>query len=73
MENKKHLPVNEDWIEYYMTLEGIRRTGVVNMWGAYPYLQACFPDKLTDEEARDILCNWIRNYDELNRRFGWQK
>jgi hypothetical protein len=59
-------------MEYYKTLEGIRRTGVVNMWGAGPYLQACFTD-LSEEKAKDILLSWIANYDELNERFGWQK
>jgi hypothetical protein len=71
-ENEKY-PIREDWEEYYFTLEGIRRTGVVNMWGAHPYLQACYPNDLSDEEARQILCNWIHNYDKLNEKYGWQK
>jgi hypothetical protein len=64
-------PIREDWEEYYKTLEGIRRTGVVNMWGAAPYLKACYP-KMSEAEANEILCNWISNYNELNQRFGWQ-
>lgn len=71
-ENEKY-PIKEEWVDYYMTLEGIRRTGVVNMWGAHPYLQACYPKKLSDREAQEVLCNWIHNYDALNERFGWQK
>ena len=63
--------VNEEWEEYYKTLEGIRRTGVVNMFGAAPYLKECYPD-LTDKEAREILVNWISNYDALNKKYGWQ-
>jgi type II secretory pathway component PulK len=70
--NEKY-PIKEEWKQYYFTLEGIRRTGVVNMLGAAPYLQACFPSDLSEEEARQVLCNWIHNYDALNERFGWQK
>ena len=65
-------PLCEEWMEYYKTLEGIRRTGVVNMWGAAPYLKACYPD-IFEKKASDILLSWIANYDELNERFGWQK
>ena len=72
MENEKY-PIREDWLEYYHTLEAIRRTGVVNMWGSHPYLRECFPDELSDKEAQEVLCNWIHNYDKLNERFGWQK
>ena len=71
MSNNIH-PLCEEWMEYYKTLEGIRRTGIVNMWGSASYLQACFPD-LSEQKATDILLSWIANYDELNERFGWQK
>ena len=70
MENEKY-PIKEEWEEYYKTLEAIRRTGVVNMWGAHPYLNACYPD-MSDKEAQNILCNWIHNYDELNKKYGWR-
>ena len=72
MFDKETYPITEEWEEYYKTLEGIRRTGVVNMFGAAPVLNECYPD-LTKNEARDILCSWITNYDELNQRYGWQK
>ena len=71
MENEKY-PIREDWEEYYKTLEGIRRCGVVNMYGAGPVLRECFLD-LTVEEANDILVNWMRNYNELNQRYGWRE
>ena len=70
--NKEKHPICEEWIEYYKTLEDIRRTGVVNMWGAAPYLQACYTD-MSEQKSRDVLLSWIANYDELNERFGWQK
>ena len=63
--------IREDWEDYYKTLEAIRRTGVVNMFGAAPYLRECFP-KLSKDDANEILVNWIRNYDELNKKYGWR-
>ena len=69
-ENK--YPIKKEWEEYYKTLEGIRRTGVVNMWEADEVLRACCPE-LDYEEAKSILLNWIANYNELKERFGWQK
>ncbi len=66
-------PIKEDWLKYYKTLEAIRQSGITNMFGASPYLYEMFPDELTEEEARQVLCNWISNYDALNKRFGWQK
>jgi hypothetical protein len=70
METDKYL-IKEEWEEYYKVLEGIRRTGVCNMFGAAPYLKEFCPE-LSQKEASEILCNWIHNYDELNERFGWQ-
>ena len=63
--------IRKDWEDYYKTLEAIRRTGVVNMYGAAPYLRECFP-KLSKDDANEILVNWIRNYDELNKKYGWR-
>ena len=71
MKNEKH-PIREDWMEYYKTLEAIRRTGVVNMWGSSPYLKECHPN-MSEQESIDVLLSWINNYNELNERFGWQK
>jgi hypothetical protein len=71
MENEKY-PIREDWEDYYKTLEAIRRTGAVNMWGADIYLKECYID-LSEKDAKGILCNWIHNYNELNKRFGWQE
>ena len=65
-------PIREDWEEYYKTLEAIRRTGVVNMYGASPVLRECYSD-MTPEESNDILVNWMSNYKELNQKYGWQK
>lgn len=64
--------IREDWKEYYDVLEGIRRTGACNMWGSSPLLKEFCPE-LSEKEAGEILCNWIHNYNELNKKFGWQK
>ena len=69
MENK--YPIKKEWAEYYMVLEGIRRTGVVNMWGAAAYLKECCPE-LSEQQSQEILCNWISNYDELDKMYGWR-
>ena len=69
MENK--YPIKEEWEEYYKTLEAIRRTGVCNMWCANTYLKECYPG-MSDTESKEILCNWITNYDELNKKYGWR-
>jgi hypothetical protein len=68
-DNKYH--IKEEWEEYYKVLEGIRRTGVVNMFGAAPYLKEFCPE-LSEKESKEILCNWIHNYNELNKKYGWR-
>lgn len=71
MSNAEKYPIKEEWDEYYKVLEGIRRTGVCNMWGAAIYLKEFCPE-LSEKEASDILCNWISNYSVLNERYNWQ-
>lgn len=64
-------PIREEWEEYYKVLEGIRRTGVCNMWGASPYLKEFCPE-LSETLAQAVLVNWIHNYDKLNAKYGWR-
>ena len=61
--------IKEEWEHYYEVLEFIRESGITNMWGAAPYLaKYCNIDlKL----AKDILCSWIDNYNELNKKYSW--
>lgn len=68
---EKEYPIKEEWKDYYFTLEAIRRTGVVNMWGAAVYLKECYSE-MTEQEAGEILCNWISNYDKLNAIYNWR-
>ena len=46
---------------YWIYLEELRRSGVINMYGAAPYLEAAFG--LSREEAGQILVDWMKNYD----------
>lgn len=70
MADKKLYPIREEWEEYYKILEGIRRTGVVNMWGASPYLKEFCPE-LSEKESGEILCNWMTNYSKLAEKYEW--
>lgn len=70
MNNEKY-QIKPEWEEYYKVLEGIRRTGVCNMFCAAPYLKEFCPE-LSEELSNEILCNWIENYSELNQKYGWQ-
>lgn len=57
---------------YFNFLEELRQSGVTNMFGATPYLEAEF-DELTHSEAVEILKEWMKNYSELSKRLGWDK
>ena len=46
--------------EYWIYLENLRRTGIVNMYGAGVYLEMDFG--LSKQEARKILADWMHNY-----------
>lgn len=46
--------------KYWRYLEALRRTGIVNMYGATPYLMQDFG--LTRSEAKKILLDWMNNY-----------
>jgi hypothetical protein len=64
-------PIREEWEQYYKVLEAIRESGITNMFGAAPYLKEFCPE-LSHQESQAILVNWIRNYDELNKKYGWR-
>lgn len=70
-EKRENNTIREEWEEYYKVLEGIRRTGVTNMFGAAPYLKEFCPE-LSIEESQEILCNWMSNYTELNKKYGFR-
>ena len=47
--------------EYWIFLEKLRRSGVVNMYGAVPYLEARFG--IAKDEASKVLIDWMKHYD----------
>ena len=65
-ESKAH-SINHDWQEFYVVLEGIRRSGICNMFGAAPYLAGM--TGISEKEASKILVSWISNYDELKKLY----
>ena len=46
--------------EYWIYLEKLRRTGIVNMYGAGVYLETDFG--LSKSEAYRILADWMEKY-----------
>lgn len=58
--------------EMLLFLDGLRATGVTNMWGAAPYLDAEFPDLAkntkrgygSSKNAGKVLVYWIRTFSE---------
>ncbi len=61
--------IREDWEDYYLYLEDLRCSGVTNMYGATPYLQAEFG--ISEKLAGKILLNWMKNYSELCEIYNW--
>ena len=53
--------MNKNWINYYIYLETLRRSGVTNMYGAAIYLQEHFD--MDYSLAVIILGNWMDYYD----------
>lgn len=46
--------------KYWLYLENLRRSGVVNMFGAAQFIVREFG--VSTGEAHDILSDWMRNY-----------
>ena len=70
--NENTNPIREEWEQYYKVLEAIRESGITNMFGAAPYLKEFGPE-LSHKEAQAILVHWMRNYNELNKKYGWRE
>jgi hypothetical protein len=52
---------NDQLIDYYYFLDGLRESGVTNMYGAAPYLADEYD--MTTKYAREILAKWMQSYD----------
>ena len=57
---------NEEWIEYYQYLEVLRESGVTNMFGATPYIEAHF--EINRKEAKTFLINWMKPRQDRNSK-----
>jgi len=53
--------------KYYLYLDDLRESGVANMFGAAPYLQAAFPE-LSQREAMNILIDWMKTFGERQKK-----
>lgn len=62
-------PIHNEWAKYYKTLEDIRQSGIINMWGAAPVLAEY--EGITQQLAKDVLMSWISNYCELAKIYSW--
>mgnify|MGYP003136371512 FL=1 len=58
---------NPEWKDYYQYLEDLRVSGVVNMYGARPYLAEYMEEVSPNAvvSAATVLASWMRNYDAL--------
>lgn len=55
----------DEHLEY---LDGLRESGVTNMWGASPYLEEEFPDDFMNEkEAGKVLTYWMKTFSERHK------
>ena len=50
---------------YFEYLDGLRDSGLTNMFGASPYLQESFG--LNRYEAKDILLEWMRTFGQRHK------
>jgi hypothetical protein len=51
-----------DQVEMFKFLDDLRESGVVNMFGATPYIQREFG--LSRAEASKVLTSWMETFDE---------
>jgi uncharacterized protein YjgD (DUF1641 family) len=51
----------EELLKYVEYLDELRESGVINMFGAAPYLQKVFGITYR-KDAQDILSYWMKNY-----------
>ena len=56
---------NPEWNDYYIFLENLRQSGVVNMFGARPHLASYMELDDDPPNAATVLASWMKNYDAL--------
>lgn len=58
----EQIEVTKEHLEF---LNGLRRSGRTNMFGAGPYIEEFF--EVSKKEARHILKHWMENFKEEDR------
>lgn len=53
-------------LDYFHYLDGLRESGVTNMFGARPYLMEEFG--LDSKKAGDILSEWMRTFSDRHSK-----
>lgn len=48
---------------YFLFLDRLRESGVVNMFGAAPYLEVSFPELKKTKTARAVLLEWMESFE----------
>ena len=52
--------------KYLKFLDGLRKSGITNMFGAAPYIQETFPE-LSKTQAKEILAYWMKTFSERHK------
>lgn len=58
--NRESTDIERQALEY---LNELRNSGITNMFGAAPYIQAEFPE-ISRTEATGLLSLWMKNFNE---------
>jgi hypothetical protein len=60
---------DEDKNEYFEYLDDLRESGIVNMFGARPFLMKEFP-QLNKNEAGEIMSEWMKTFADRHKEQG---
>ena len=54
------MTTTSEYVDYFTYLDDLRESGVTNMFGARPYLEAEFD--LAKDEAGEVLSAWMKTF-----------
>ena len=52
--------------EKFLFLDGLRKSGVCNMYGATPYLMERY--QISRDDAIKVLAEWMQTFDERHKK-----
>jgi len=64
IEQSDRPPIVDD--KHLTYLDGLRASGITNMFGASPYLTRAF--KLTSPQAREVLLYWMQSFEKRHKQ-----